>query len=148
MRTKLASVVLLGVALAPAGAAARGNAKEVKAELAKFEGTWAIESVRFGGKEVSGPYEEKIRFTFAGNKLTLVDLNVKSSEEGPFKIDPAKKPPHIDVTVKGKTRPGIYAFEGDRLKICTNAVGEVRPAEFSAPEGSKAILFVLKRLKK
>src|SRR5262245_48689562 len=148
MKTTLTTLLLVGTALASAGVAVGGDAKAIKAELKKFEGTWAVESIRLAGKEVSGPYEEKVRLVFAGNKVTYVDLNVKSRDEGAFKIDPAKKHAHIDITLKGKTIRGSYAFEGGKLKICTDGVGKVRPTEFSAPEGSKNLLIVLKRAKK
>jgi uncharacterized protein (TIGR03067 family) len=138
----------LAVALASASKASGGDAKAIKAELKKFQGTWAGESIWAAGKEVGGPSAKNLRLTFAGNKVTSVDLNVMSREEATIKIDPAKKPAHIDITDKGKTRPAIYAFEGDGLKICIDVAGKVRPTGFSAPEGSTNILLVYKRVVK
>jgi hypothetical protein len=43
---------------------------------------------------------------------------------------------------------GIYTVEGDALKMCFTKPGNQRPTEFSAKEGSPAMLIELKREKK
>src|SRR5262245_23067338 len=99
MRTRLAGLVLLGVALVSAGVAAGGDAK---AELKKFEGTWAVESAREGGKDVPADKFKGVTFTFRGDKMAFGKGDEK--DEATFKIDPGKKPPHFDITSRGKTR--------------------------------------------
>jgi uncharacterized protein (TIGR03067 family) len=145
MKTRLAAVVLLGVALTAAGAAAGGDAKK---ELKKFQGTWVVESALKGGKPEPEDEIAKVRLTFAGEKFTFKEGD--KEEEGTFKIDPSKKPRQFDVMVKGKTHEGIYRFlKGGKLTVCFSyAEGDARPTEFKSPEGSKIILVVLKRAKK
>jgi hypothetical protein len=54
----------------------------------------------------------------------------------------------VTVKVKCKTYQGIYAFEGDRLKICMgDSEGGPRPTKFESPKGGKANLIVLRRVK-
>jgi uncharacterized protein (TIGR03067 family) len=142
MKTRLAAVVLLGAAFAAVGVAAGGDAKK---DLKRFEGTWAIESGTKAGMALPAEEVEKVRLTFAGNKVT--QRMGDKEEEGSFKIDPGKKPRQIDVTMKGKTYAGIYAFEKGKLKICITDEGGERPTKFESPEGSKTAVVVLKRVK-
>jgi uncharacterized protein (TIGR03067 family) len=142
MRSKLAALVLLGVALAWGEVAVGGDAK---ADLKKFEGTWAVEFLRRTGKDAPAEVIGQLTFTFAGGKVTSRSGD-KQTQEGTYKIDPSKKPRHIDLTLNGKMSAGIYAFEGDRLKLCLHHPKD-RPTEFSAPAGSTSVLLVLKRAK-
>jgi uncharacterized protein (TIGR03067 family) len=143
MKIRVATAVLLGVALASASVAVGGDAK---ADLKKFQGTWAVESAKEMGKEVPVGKLDNVRFVFAGDKITV--KHGDKGEEGTFKIDPGKKPKHIDVTVKGKTHPGIYAYQKGKLQICIGDEGGERPTKFEAPAGSKTSFVVLKRAKK
>src|SRR5262245_6337432 len=143
MKTRLGVLALLGAALASASVAVGGDAK---AELKKFEGTWAVESAVEGGAAVPAGRIRDATVTFSGDKVTVRGQGGKAIE-GTFQIDPGQKPRHIDLTLKGKAIPGIYAFEGGKLKLSTSREGG-RPTEFSSPEGSKASLMVLKRATK
>jgi uncharacterized protein (TIGR03067 family) len=142
MKTRLAAVLLTGAALASVGVAVGGDAK---ADLKKFQGTWAVESAQKGGKDEPEGKLEKIHFVFAGEKLTFKEGGKET--EGTIKIDPSKKPSQIDVTIEGKTYEGIYAFKGGKLRLCVAEQGQGRPTEFKSPEGSKTILATLKREK-
>src|SRR5262249_5468544 len=93
----------------------------------------------------------KTRFVFAGDRLTVLQGD-KDVDETTIKLDPKKKPAAIDIVPgkgpnKGKVSEGIYAFEGDTLKICTAAPGQKRPTEFKSDRGSRAGLLILKRAK-
>jgi uncharacterized protein (TIGR03067 family) len=144
MLTRLSVLVPLGIVLVSAGIVAGGDAKE---ELKKFQGVWAVESVREKGIDVPAEETQKMTVAFTGDKLTL-GFEGKESKSGTFKVNPASKPKHINVRVKGKVTPGIYAFEGGKLKLCVTEGGGPRPTEFSSPVGSKTVLLVLKRVKK
>jgi len=130
------------VAFAVVGVAVGGDAK---ADLKKFAGTWAVEKALKGGQPPPGDEATNMRFSFAGDKMTLKqgDKNI----EGTFKIDAGKKPRHIEVMIEGKTFEGIYKFEKGRLTMCVTEQREARPTKFESPEGSKIILVVLKREK-
>jgi uncharacterized protein (TIGR03067 family) len=142
MRSK--GVVLMAVVFASAGVVAGGDAQK---EQKKFEGTWAIASAQKGGKEPPDQELKQLRFVFSGDKMKLA-IGEKSLE-GSFKVDPSKKPAHIDVTVMDKTAEGIYRFKDGMLELCINEPGMGgRPTEFKSPEGSMTTVLVLKREKK
>jgi uncharacterized protein (TIGR03067 family) len=136
---KLLVVLTVGLLF---GVASAGD--DAKKELKKFEGTWSVVSAEHDGKKAPEEKLSAVRFVFSGENITFKEG--EKSKEGTFKIDPSKKPAHIDVTVEGKTKMGIYSFAKDELKLC---VGDAdRPTEFATKEGSKTTLIVLKREKK
>jgi uncharacterized protein (TIGR03067 family) len=139
------ALALLVGANAPGG----GNAKD---ELKKLEGTWAPVDGELKGKPLPPELKEKIRITFSGDKISI-QRQQGDVGHATFKLDPAKKPRHIDITPSdgpeaGKTVPGIYEVEGDRLKLAiAEGEGAARPAEFKAPEGSRVTYLLFERAK-
>lgn len=67
-----------------------------------------------------------------------------------FKLDTARK--HFDIprnefpAMRQYHMQGIYALEGDSLKVCYEVTGERRPTEFASPKDSRIAYYVLKRL--
>jgi len=140
----LAAALLVGRAVGQEGPA--------KKELAKFQGSWQL--VRYEAAEETLPPEAvaQIRFTFTDNRL-VVRQGAKKEDEATFTIDPTKTPKEIDITAgkgpnAGKVSKGIYAFEGDTLKLCAAAPGQKRPTEFKSDRASRAGVLVLRREKK
>jgi uncharacterized protein (TIGR03067 family) len=110
----------------------------------KLQGTWVVKSRLAGGKEVP-PAAKHDKLTFAGDRWIYTGVPVK--EEGTYKLDPTKKPKHIDVFEKGgRVHKGIYALEGDSLKVGMPAKGPggPRPVSFDDKE---ADVLTLKREK-
>jgi uncharacterized protein (TIGR03067 family) len=139
MRSKV--VVLLAVVFASAGIVAGGDDK---GDLKKFAGTWSVVSAVKGGKDAPEGELNDVRITFKGDKMTFKKGD--DSKEGTIKIDATTKPRQIEVMIEGKSHPGIYKFEGDRLQLCVSQ--DERPTEFKSAEGSKTMLIILKREKK
>jgi uncharacterized protein (TIGR03067 family) len=139
MRSK--AVVLLAVVFASASVVVGGDAKS---DLKKFTGTWSVVSAVKGGKDAPENEIKDIRFIFSGDKLTF--QHGDKTKDGTFKIDATKKPRQIEVTIDGKSHPGIYKFEGEQLKMCVGH--DERPSEFKSAEGAQTMLIVLKREKK
>ncbi len=148
MRIEGAVLVPVAVAFAVGGVAVGGDAK---ADLKKFQGTWAVEKSLADGKPMPEEEMKKTRVIVSGERFTFLHENDKSPE-GTFKIDPGKEPKQIDVMAPflgGHVAvKGIYKFEGGKLTICVaSRQGAERPTRFESPEQSFTILVVLQREK-
>jgi len=127
----------------------------IKKDKAKLKGSWSIVAIEEEGKKQALPEGIKASLVFQDDKLATTGVrgDKKDSREATYVIDPTKKPATIDITLldgpeRGKTVPGIYAFEKDELKICWALKSDQdRPKEFPTKAGSKSILFTLKREK-
>jgi uncharacterized protein (TIGR03067 family) len=137
MRALLACGLGLLVASVATGA-------DAKSEMAKLQGTWTFEK---DGMKLEMKFEKSnFTLTFDGTK----------SYKGTFKIDPSKKPKHMDLTVTegdkylGMTARAIYAVDGDTFKWCANEPGkDDRASEIPDKEGDgKYFYVVFKKAKK
>jgi uncharacterized protein (TIGR03067 family) len=136
--------------LAGLAVAADPPADAVRADQQRLQGAWQVVSQEADGMKGPDEVARHMRYTFAGDRLTISPAEPGSDSELACRLDPAKMPKAIDMTVrtgrnKGKTYAGIYALEGDGLKICF-AKGD-RPAAFATRAGSGTALIVLKRAK-
>jgi uncharacterized protein (TIGR03067 family) len=133
-------------------AAADGSRNdETKKDLQRLQGTWAFVSVEENGvkkpqRDLKG-MENRINWTFAGNVLFR---NLASDKaKGGFRIDASKQPKEIDFfdyAGKGVTARGIYAFDGEQLKICVgNPKSGERPQTFATQPKSGQVNFLMKR---
>ena len=138
---------------ASGGSGARADDKaDVEKELKKFQGTWTVESVEAGGKEVPIDLFKGMTVIFEGDKYT-VKMGDKVIQTATQKLDPSKSPKTLDGTVtegpnKGTVILGIYEISGDTLKVCFDPEGKKRPTEFKTAAGSQTTLVVYKRVKK
>jgi uncharacterized protein (TIGR03067 family) len=122
------------------------------AELAEFQGTWVMVSMETEGHEVPA---EDIKDSFAvyeGNRLTL-RAGERVRRRGIVTVDPARRPRAIntwdqDGPFEDQTVPGIYALEGDTLKLCFARPGQERPKEFTTKSGTAFLFCVYKRVKR
>jgi uncharacterized protein (TIGR03067 family) len=146
MRRHLLMVVAAGLLVA-----ADDAKTQAPADQGKLQGTWEVVSMERGGMKREGPPEAQL--VFEGDKFTM--KMGERSIRGTFKLDPAKAPGQIDMTVtegpeqfQGKTSQGLYALEGDTLKWCSAEPGtDDRPKEFKTAEGTTHMLIVLKKKK-
>lgn len=143
----LVHILLIGLA----GLAVPLDANEDKTDLKKLEGNWVVVAGEERGKPAP---EEKIkklvmRFAFTGNKVKVNLGKDEKSQEGTFTIDATKKPKHIDMKAGDLEIRGIYAIDGDTLKLCLVKEKKYeRPGDFTTKVGDGHGLFVLKREKK
>jgi uncharacterized protein (TIGR03067 family) len=118
------------------------------ADQEKLLGNWTVVSGQEDGKALP---PEKVK----GSQVVITKETLTCQEETQkrvmtYKVDSSTTPKQIELTTiegsdKGKTSHGIYALDGDALKICFTQPGNDRPKEFTSKEGSKAMSFVLKR---
>jgi uncharacterized protein (TIGR03067 family) len=128
-------------AVALAGDGAAGDRK-------KLQGTWKVVAGNEGGKTLTPARVKGTKMVVAGDKMTVHEQ--ETTREMTFKLDPTKEPRAIDMTItegkgKGEKSLGIYALEGDTLKIAFALPGKSRPANFTPQQGSSEMLFVMKR---
>jgi len=129
--------------------------EEARKDLARLQGVWLYASSEKDGKpDPAGP-RVFARLEFKGTELTQT---VEHPVDGrlylisAIRLDTSASPRLLDITRTGKLQKGlswegIYALEGDTLKIClcqTPGLKE-RPTEFNAPEGSNRRVLALTR---
>lgn len=136
--------LILGTSIVPAFAQPAADVTK------KLHGTWAaIQAERDGtlAGDVVGH-----RLSFTGDRFRIRSKDGKLLHAGTFRVDPRATPTAIDFehaegTLKGKAWKGIYALDGNTLKVCDNApdLTKSRPAAFEAKRGSGHVLVTFAR---
>jgi uncharacterized protein (TIGR03067 family) len=141
IRTLLASLLL----------ASAGVAADADAEVKAFAGNWVIADAQLDGRDHTDDFQE-MKLAIEGTRFTI---KLEGNDDvGTFKLDPAKSPKWIDITTspkgafKGKTLPGIYKWDGDKLVLCLHADATARPTKFDAGPKTRAMLLTYTREKK
>jgi uncharacterized protein (TIGR03067 family) len=141
----MTAVLLAVAALLPGQPAPKEKPADDKARL---QGTWAVAESTFDGRPAAPEVVKKRKMIFQADELIAV---IDGAKKDPLKVtlDPGKKPKRIDIARPGGrgTALGIYALDGDELKLCYAEPGRDRPTEFASPEGGRLYLVVLKREK-
>ena len=142
--TRAVCWLIFGIGLVPA------FAQPAEESQKKLQGTWSATKAERDGKGADDVVGHRLSFT--GNRFEIRSKDGKSLYEGTFRVEPTTKPAAIDFehtkgTLKGKAWKGIYALNGDTLRICDNApnLDKGRPAAFEARTGSGHILITFKR---
>jgi len=138
-------ILALSVMLFTAGQTAPAVQDDVKKELDKIQGNWAV--TMFNGNAV--PSEAGAFLVFKGDKYEQWTNNAVD-EKGSIKLDPKTKPASIDLIITegndaGKTQPGVYEMtDADTLSIGLAIPGSTtRPSAVSQAE----LQVVLKKAK-
>jgi uncharacterized protein (TIGR03067 family) len=138
--------LILGMGLVAAFAQPAGEAQR------KLEGSWTATRAERDGKAADDVVGHRLSFT--GSRFRIESKDGKLLYAGTVRVDPSAKPATIDFahtegTVKGKAWQGIYALDGDTLKVCDNAPNpdKSRPTAFEAKNGSGYVFITFKRAK-
>jgi uncharacterized protein (TIGR03067 family) len=142
----------LSCVIAFAGEPAEPNAvparpDAVKTDAIRIQGTWKVVALEAQGTQAPAEIVAAMRLVFKDATLTF-DPGEPGFTKYTFKLDPTAKPPTFDMTqMEGKreTQKGIYALEGDTLKICIGLAD--RPKAFPVKEASQDALYTMKRAK-
>jgi uncharacterized protein (TIGR03067 family) len=118
------------------------------ADVKAVQGEWTVEKVQEDGKWKLDREKPGTPVTIAEKKITVRDEN--NSWEVLYKLDPAAKPKAIEITptvgeFTNKASKGLYKLDGDTLTIVYGIPTREAPTEFATKEGSRQIMFVLKR---
>jgi len=134
---------VLAAALAPA---APIRADE-KAELARLQGSWNVESIVDRGEAVPADKIADFVMTFDEKKL-IWKVDKETERSFSFVVRPDAKPKEIDLKDEEKSTSAIYEVDGDTLKLCLPPRGSMdRPKEFSGSAEKKTTLIIAKRAK-
>lgn len=116
----------------------------------KLQGSWIATKAERDGKVADDVVGHRLIFT--GSRFQIQSKDGKPVYAGTVRVDPSAKPAAIDFehtegTLKGKAWKGIYALDGDTLKICDNAsnLDKGRPAAFEAKSGSGYVFITFNR---
>jgi uncharacterized protein (TIGR03067 family) len=156
-------MIRFGLLLAVAGsialvlvtdAAPGDDAKKVTKKVnGKLVGAWKVVSAETNGKTVGEGGIKATKWVITEATFTA-RLPQEGKGEFAYKLGEADMRGTIDIEVLSSERvtlgparrlyAGIYALEGDELKICY-APGKERPTAYATEPGSGSALFVLKR---
>jgi uncharacterized protein (TIGR03067 family) len=146
----LALVVFFGSG-APGPADEPPKAPSAADDLQRFQGTWQVEAWEEGGKAVSEA-DLKKRGVFFGANVFVFRREGRLYQAGAIKLDPGKTPHTVTFSIReGEGRDdamlGIYALEGDTLKLCFDPQGQARPENFKPDAKAGFALITLKKPK-
>lgn len=144
MRLHLFAGLLIAVAVVPVAAADKDDKD-------KIQGAWHVVSGEDDGKNLARKDVKGTEVVITADKITVMENGKKRVMT--YKLDPDKKPRHIDLTTvegsdEGKMAPGIYDLDANRLRICFAEPGGERPKDFDPKKGSKEMRFVMRRDRK
>ncbi|HEX5272859.1 MAG TPA: sigma-70 family RNA polymerase sigma factor [Gemmataceae bacterium] len=124
--------------------AEKAKADAAKEDLKQLQGTWVLVSMETGGKKAPEGQVPDLTFVVKDDKGTLKHGDA-DAQEGPLKLDAAKDPKEIDMTVGKEPIKAIYKLEKDTLTVCTAHSADERPGAFETKEGTKLAVLVFKR---
>ena len=109
----------------------------------KIQGTWQLVAGERHGKAFSDEMVKGVTLSFTKDVLTTKNKDRESNAKFRLRSDIAPK--GIDLTMDGSVGEGIYALEGDDLKILHGEVGDPRPATFDPKAFPTSSLLILRR---
>jgi len=108
-----------------------------------YAGTWAVTAAEAGGKALVPEQVQKTKVVMTADTLVLTDTFTNFTFVAKYKVDTARTPNTIDLTVleganKGQTAKGIIAPVGtDGLRLCFAMGAKEPPADFRAAAGGQ-----------
>ncbi len=143
---KLQYTLVLAASCLLAADGLRGGAAPNDSPL---QGTWTIVSLEVNGETINVSGMKEARLTVAGERYSF--RMGETRLEMTYKVDPAKKPSTLDMTItegpmKGQTYHAIYRLANGELTICRHVEPDKdRPTEFASAPRSGLMVIVWKR---
>jgi len=149
--SRVPGVWLLGLAWVAGTVAVGATADDKKPASPKLDGKWVYESQVIGGWELPQARRDVIWVEIKDGSFFRCGKG-GLCQELLLTLDPAREPAEFTlvfkhpVTGKVSQSKGIYKLDGERLTLCYDNSGKIRPAKFESPEGrDEVVLSVLKR---
>jgi uncharacterized protein (TIGR03067 family) len=147
MKAHMPVVVVALCLLARSAAHAAGEVP--RDDDAALCGAWACTAAVVDGKPLSDAVVKELRLTIDPHRYRT-ERGGEVLFDSTYRIDPSKRPRQIEMTATegdaaGQPALGIYALEGDTLRMCYVMPGGARPKTFESAPGSKAFLVTWKR---
>jgi uncharacterized protein (TIGR03067 family) len=105
-----------------------------------LEGAWVPVAANVAGKELV-VLELRVKYLVfdAGGGYSIVDRNDHIVDSGEYLVDDAASPQTMDIVGRegpnaGRTMLAIYELEKDRLTVCYDLDGKVRPIDMQPRE--------------
>jgi uncharacterized protein (TIGR03067 family) len=119
-------------------------------DLASLQGVWVRVSAEVEGR-TTDLREGSWTATYRGDQLTL-ESDGRHYRTGVVTLDASRSPRamntwDLDGPQKDATMPGIYAIDGDTLKVCFAHPGAKRPTEFKTGEAGGFLCYTYQRRK-
>lgn len=125
------------------------HAGETPSDLDRMQGTWSVVSLAEQGKAIPATETDVLEFIV---KKDVVSIYEKGKLEFQYQmtLDSTKTPKTIDFKHligedKGRVEPGIFAFDGDKLKLALDEKRKGRPTVFEGKETETYNVIVLKK---
>jgi uncharacterized protein (TIGR03067 family) len=128
-------------------------AKAAKSDHDRIQGLWKLTYVEFEGVDQSAAeLKTKNRWRITADTITSFTQGKENRGSWRYRLDPAKTPAAIDLTVVGAAKettfPSVYQLEGDRLTVCLQNFPERgRPKDLISRKGSGVGKFIYVRMK-
>jgi uncharacterized protein (TIGR03067 family) len=127
------------------------SAGETATDLERMQGTWTVISLTEQGTAIPAAETDSFEYVVSKDVVTVYQKG-KVAVKYQVKLDPDKKPKAIDFTDQtdgknGNTEPGIYVFDGEKLKFCLDEKRKGRPTVFEGKETETYSVIVLTKKK-
>jgi uncharacterized protein (TIGR03067 family) len=126
----------------------RALAEDAKKDLEKLQGNWVLVSAETKGKDITNNVKREFSMNIKGKKF-VVEFGGNRFVRT-IRVNSAKSPKEIDLGLPttAKRELGIYALEGDKLKISWVTLGQGRPKGFATNAKTDQTTLVVKRKKR
>jgi uncharacterized protein (TIGR03067 family) len=154
--------IVTRIELPPANASSKKGAK-AEGDRAKLQGIWTGYVAELAGKPMPDNLKDqaRVQILLKGGELTLRGPSLGTGAVGfgfpvdtrfTMQLNEDKEPNSIDLMIPKTSDDvhalavlGLYALDGDNLKLCINVPNKKRPPGLRTQEQTSQMLFVLKR---
>lgn len=126
-------------------------ARDVHDDLKLLQGEWRVVAMEDDGVRASAKDVRGMRWRVEGRTLEACDPDEELRPWATVRLDSSTNPKQIDLTLtdgpkRGKSVPGIYKIERNRLFVCAGEKPtDERPTEFATSNDSSRCLITLER---